>query len=101
MRNPIVVAVAGAFAAALFTSSPALAQYTQSAGESAPAADMRLETATDAKGVTTQRWVAEPVKRDSYGNAQSSQHDLAVDGAFDGQTVAVIQLYAGTDNGFA
>ncbi len=32
------------------------------------------------------------VKGDKWGNAQGSQYDLAVDGAFEGQTVAVLQL---------
>jgi hypothetical protein len=36
-----------------------------------------------------------PVKKDGFGNAAGSQHDLAVDGAFDGQTVVVMHLYTG------
>jgi hypothetical protein len=32
------------------------------------------------------------VRGDKWGNAQGSQYDLAVDGAFEGQTVAVLQL---------
>ncbi len=35
------------------------------------------------------------VKGDSYGNAEGSQYDLAVDGAFKGQTIAVLHLYTG------
>jgi len=35
------------------------------------------------------------VESDKHGNAQGNQYDLAVDGAFEGQTVAVIQLYTG------
>jgi hypothetical protein len=34
------------------------------------------------------------VASDSYGNAQGNQYDLAVDGAFEGQTIAVLHLYA-------
>jgi hypothetical protein len=34
------------------------------------------------------------IQRDSYGNAQGNQYDLAVDGAFEGQTILVLQLYA-------
>jgi hypothetical protein len=34
-----------------------------------------------------------PVVRDGYGNAATNRNDLAVDGAFDGQTVAVAQFY--------
>jgi hypothetical protein len=35
------------------------------------------------------------VEADKHGNAKGNQYDLAVDGAFEGQTVAVIQLYTG------
>src|SRR5690554_454547 len=35
------------------------------------------------------------VKSDTYGNAEGNQYDLAVDGAFDGQTIVVLHLYAG------
>lgn len=34
------------------------------------------------------------VSQDGYGNASGSEYDLAVDGAFEGQTVCVIQLYS-------
>lgn len=33
------------------------------------------------------------VANDGYGNASGSEYDLAVDGAFEGQTICVIQLY--------
>jgi hypothetical protein len=51
------------------------AQYTRAAGQSAP------------QGAKPDRW----------GNAQGNQNDLATDGAFEGQTVAVLQLYTGFD----
>lgn len=35
----------------------------------------------------------EVAQKDSYGNAQGNQYDLAVDGAFTGQTIVVVQLY--------
>lgn len=38
----------------------------------------------------------EKVNTDSYGNAVGNDFDLAVDGAFVGNTVAVLQLYSGT-----
>lgn len=41
------------------------------------------------------RTVEKPVAADSYGNPQGNQYDLAVDGAFEGQTVAVLHLYTG------
>ena len=35
------------------------------------------------------------VEADKHGNAEGNQYDLAVDGAFQGQTVAVLHLYTG------
>lgn len=39
--------------------------------------------------------VDKPVDTDAYGNANGNQYDLAVDGAFEGQTIAVLHLYTG------
>ncbi len=41
------------------------------------------------------RTVEREVSSDSYGNADGNQYDLAVDGAFEGQTIAVLHLYTG------
>jgi hypothetical protein len=41
------------------------------------------------------RTVEKEVAADTYGNPQGNQYDLAVDGAFEGQTVAVLHLYTG------
>jgi len=70
------------------------AQYTPAAGKNAPMDEVR-KTEYDKSGVahTTVQLVAPAA--DPFGNAQGNQHDLAVDGAFKGQTVAVIQLYTG------
>ena len=38
--------------------------------------------------------------RDNFGNASGNQYDLAVDGAFEGQTIVVIQLYTGENFDF-
>lgn len=35
------------------------------------------------------------VEADQHGNAKGNQYDLAVDGAFEGQTVAILQFYTG------
>jgi len=35
------------------------------------------------------------VKADQHGNARGNEYDLAVDGAFEGETVAVLHLYTG------
>ena len=39
--------------------------------------------------------IEEEVKSDTYGNAAGNQYDLAEDGAFEGNTVAVLHLYTG------
>jgi hypothetical protein len=80
--------------ALLTTSTSAFAQYNQSAGRSsAPAAEtVEFEsTLDDGSVVKKKRKVT--VKRDSYGNAADSKYDLAIDGAFEGQTIVVLQLY--------
>ena len=38
--------------------------------------------------------------RDGFGNASGNQYDLAVDGAFEGQTIVVLQLYTGENFDF-
>jgi len=68
------------------------AQYTKSAGQSAPTAAVE-RTVVDSDGVARKQVVQLKVATDQYGNARGNQHDLAIDGAFEGQTVAVIQLY--------
>lgn len=81
-------------------SLPVFAQYTTTAGSNAPRADVSVERKVDPKsGKVREERVERPVQRDTFGNAASAQHDLAVDGAFDGQTIVVIQLYTGTDLG--
>ncbi len=76
------------------TASPAFAQYNKAAGmSSAPAAEEVEydEMLDDGRVVKKKRKVT--VKRDSFGNASDSKYDLAVDGAFEGQTIVVLQLY--------
>ncbi len=76
----------------------ASAQYTRSAGKSAPT-ERKMEEFYDATtGSTGFREVEAKPKADRWGNAQGNQHDLAVDGAFKGQTVAVLHFY--TDESF-
>jgi hypothetical protein len=81
-------------------SLPAFAQYTSSAGKSAPTTDVeRVTRGTD--GQEKREIIHVPVQKDGFGNAAGSQHDLAVDGAFDGQTVVVMHLYTGGGFDFA
>jgi len=82
------------FAAALVLSSAAPAQspYTSSAGQNAPMEAVRVRS-VDKEGKVTEHVEQRAPQRDGYGNAQGNQHDLAVDGAFEGQTIAVLHLY--------
>lgn len=79
---------------------PAFAQYTPSAGQSAPTTAVE-KVSRGADGALKREIVRVPVDKDSHGNAAGSQHDLAVDGAFDGQTVVVMHLYTGGGFDFA
>ncbi len=79
--------------AASFSTSPVLAQYTPSAGLSAPVMEEKVQVRDQKTGKMTEQTVQTRPQADRYGNAQGNQFDLAVDGAFSGQTVAVIQLY--------
>ncbi len=62
------------------------AQYNKCAGK-----NRIMERAQSESGDYVERQVA----TDSYGNAAGNQYDLAVDGAFEGQTIAVLHLYTG------
>lgn len=79
--------------AVLFVCSLAHAQYTPSAGQNAPMVERQVEF-KDSEGRTHVRVERERAPSDSFGNAAGSAHDLAVDGAFEGQTVAVLHFYA-------
>jgi hypothetical protein len=77
----------------LLVSTPALAQYSSTAGQNAPMVDA-VEQRRDAKtGKLEEVHVQREAHKDRYGNSAGNQFDLAVDGAFEGETVAVIQMY--------
>jgi hypothetical protein len=85
------LAVLAAVFAMLFA-APAFAQYNKGAGTNAPKLEkMRRVQAQD--GTLREEVYYETAPVDHWGNYQGNTGDLAVDGAFDGQTVAVIQLY--------
>lgn len=68
--------------------------YNTSAGTNAPMMEMRDsngDVLKDERGNVRYK----EVQKDNYGNAQGNKYDLAVDGAFDGQTIAVLHLYTG------
>jgi hypothetical protein len=91
----IIAAFAAVLACAV--AAPASAQYTRAAGQSAPATEVDRVQVKDGKGNVHYEEHVVPVKSDRWGNAQGNQNDLATDGAFEGQTVAVLQLYTGFD----
>jgi hypothetical protein len=67
--------------------------YSVSSGKSAPMEKRsRMERDEATGGLKQVEYEAKP-DADKWGNAQGNQHDLAVDGAFKGQTVAVLHLY--------
>jgi hypothetical protein len=66
--------------------------YSKAAGKNAPRMQVERQVQGDDGAVHTVI-VEEPAAPDRWGNASGNQNDLAVDGAFDGQTVAVLQLY--------
>ena len=89
MRSISCLLVVAALAGAAFADSRA---YTKSAGTSAPMVD-KPRTVRGDDGVDHTVIVHERADQDRWGNANGNEHDLAVDGAFEGQTIAVIQLY--------
>lgn len=93
MRTTWIAALA--LCATLLGTETASAQYNPGAGENRRLQrDENGAVVRDAEG----RARTEPAASDAYGNAQGNQYDLAVDGAFEGQTVAVLHLY--TQGGF-
>jgi hypothetical protein len=86
IRNAIV---------ALIFALPAFAQYNAQAGRSTVAGDKVTVETRDAKGAVHQEQKTVDPTRDAYGNASAEKYDLAVDGAFSGQTVMVVDLYGG------
>ncbi len=78
---------------AALLSTPALAQYNAVAGQSAPPTIQRRVEYLDSAGKKAERVEQVAPPKDSFGNAQGANYDLAVNGAFDGQTVLVVDLY--------
>ena len=70
-------------------------QYNKCAAQNVITESVQEEYYDEAKQKTVTRRVDKPVAADSYGNPQGNQYDLAVDGAFEGQPVAVLHLYTG------
>lgn len=93
MRTPLLGAALAALACSL-APAPAAAQYNTTAGRSAPRTRVAVPMA-QADGTVVVRTVERAPEADRYGNARGNTYDLAVDGAFDGQTIAVLHFYTG------
>lgn len=79
----------------VLTITNSFGQYNRSASMNVITEEVEeiyLDKVTGDKKVRT---VEKEVASDSFGNAKGNQYDLAVDGAFEGQTVAVLHLYTG------
>jgi hypothetical protein len=72
----------------------AWAQYSPQAGANAITAPVTVETRSK-DGHVSHHVEQRRVTDDKYGNAAGNQGDLAVDGAFEGQTVVVLHFYTG------
>ena len=92
---PVSIAIAALVALAAAPSALADAPYNPSAGRNAPAPEAVVRSVRQADGTEKKETVYVAPKRDGHGNAQGNQYDLAVDGAFEGQTVAVLHFYTG------
>ncbi len=89
------ILIAGFLLSVSFSSNQAFAQYNKCAAKNV-ITESREEVIYDrATGASQTITVEREVAADSYGNAQGNQYDLAVDGAFEGQTIAVLHLYTG------
>ena len=80
--------------------APAHAQYNRAAGQSAPVEHTKVPV-KDAEGRIHLEDRTTPAPADHWGNAKGNQNDSATDGAFEGQTVAVLQLFTGEGFDFA
>jgi hypothetical protein len=87
--------------AACLAATSAFAQYNPSAGHSAPPPAVKTIEVKQSDGTVKQERVVQEVAKDQFGNARGNQHDLAIDGAFDGQTIVVLHLYTEPSFDFA
>lgn len=79
----------------------AYSQYNACAAKSAVTESVAVEQLDELSGekriVYEERAVSD---KDNYGNATGNQYDLAIDGAFEGQTIVVLHLYTGENFDF-
>lgn len=71
------------------------AQYNQCAAKNVVTERAEVQSVDATTGAVTTTYVERAPQKDQYGNASGNNYDLAVDGAFDGQTIVVLHLYTG------
>jgi hypothetical protein len=77
------------------------AQYNTCAGKSAVIELKSVEVMDEDTGKKKIVQVEAPVEnKDGFGNADGNQYDLAIDGAFEGQTIVVLHFYTGENFDF-
>jgi hypothetical protein len=79
----------------LFMLSNSFGQYNKAAAMNVITEDIEESYLDKDSGEKKVRTVQQEVESDTFGNAKGNQYDLAVDGAFKGQTVAVLHMYTG------
>lgn len=80
----------------LLLSGVSIAQYNSCAAKSIITENVAVEKIDQETGEKKVVYEERKVENtDSFGNASGNQYDLAIDGAFDGQTIVVLHLYTG------
>lgn len=77
------------------------AQYNACAAQSVATDKVAVERVNEKSGEKEIFYEERAVtKKDNFGNATGNQYDLAVDGAFEGQTIVVLHFYTGENFDF-
>ncbi|PLX06845.1 MAG: hypothetical protein C0596_14195 [Marinilabiliales bacterium] len=92
MRNKSVLLSLGII---LLISLNSFAQYNNGVVGKNKIYETTYMDSIDENGVNHKIEVEVEVEPDSWGNANGNQYDLAVDGAFEGNTIVVLHLYTG------
>lgn len=72
--------------------SCSFAQYNANASKNVITEEVQEIYLDHESGEERKRTVRKEVASDTYGNAKGNQYDLAIDGAFEGQTIAVLDF---------
>ncbi len=96
MKKSVLITIA-----LFFASLHSGAQYNLCAGQSVVQESVQQEVFDQSTGQKKLLEVQRAVqKRDDFGNASGNQYDLAVDGAFKGQTIVVLHFFTGENFDF-